>query len=144
MRGELNLPASRGRILKESEVTDFFDVLDWNRATSERTYIKFNYPPSTYLVIGQYKNVQPNSIVRSCALVSGSLTKEDAAAVFLEGLPDYEPHPLWWPNMYSPSWVADHPELGFRKRLSFRRDDSIVLQVGMYAKALTSPSEAKQ
>ncbi len=143
VRGELNLSPQRGRILKGSEVPGYAEVLDWGREKSERTYIKLTYPPSTYLVIAQYGHVQRHSIVRSCALVSSALTGEEAVRLFLEGLPEPHPRPVWWPNSYGPFQVADYPELGFRKSLRFRNDGSVVLQVGMYASPAVAPSSTE-
>jgi hypothetical protein len=65
-------------------------------------------------------------------LVSGSLSKQEAAGVFLEGLPDKEVSALWHPNMYFPQWTADHPDRCYRKRLKIRNDGSVVVEVGMY------------
>lgn len=132
IQGSLKLSPARGRVLRNNETTSFVDVIDWNRAKMRRTVVKLNTPSSTYLVFAEYKSVQPKSIAATCSLVSGYLSKEDAAAAFLEGLPPYEPRPRWVPNMYFPVWTADHPELGYRKRLRFRNDGSIVLEVGMY------------
>jgi hypothetical protein len=97
--------------------------------------VKLSEPPSTYLVITEYGSLQKNSIARSCALVSGSVSKQEAAAAYLENLPDKAATAMWRPNMYFPQWTSDHPELGYRKRLRFRDDGSIVLEVGMYPAA---------
>ena len=136
VQGALRLSSSRGRFLKNNEIPDFADIFQWGRQTTIQRVIKFSYPRSTYLAFADYKNVQPKSIVRVCALISAAMSKKQAAAVFLEGLPDKQILPVWWPNMYFPRWIADHPELGFRKSLRFRDDGSIVLQVGMYASAV--------
>jgi hypothetical protein len=135
VEGALNLSPERGRILKDREITDFVDVLDWSRAKAQRTVVKLSEAPSSYLVLAEYKNLQPKSIARSCALVSATVSKQEAAAAYLENLPDKAVTPIWWPNMYVPIWVSDHPEQGYRKRLRFRDDGSIVLEVGMYPAA---------
>jgi hypothetical protein len=139
IEGSLKLSPSRGRVLKESEITTFMDVFDWDRGTSRRVVVKLNYVPSTYLVFADYKHLQRNSIASSCTLVSGAVSHEEAAAAFLRGLPDSDdPQPKWWPNMHIPLWTADHPQLGYRKRLRFRDDGSILLQVGTYPTANTN------
>ena len=135
MQGSLKLTPARGRILKKREITDFLYLSDWGRPTGERTVVKLSDGPSSYIVFVEYKNLQRNSIARVCALVSGDVSKVEAAAAFLEGLPDKETPPLWWPNIRIPQWTSDHPELGFRKLLRFRSDGSTVLQVGMYPAA---------
>jgi hypothetical protein len=132
VEGSLRLSPERGRILKESEITTFVDLFEWGRATTRRTVIKLNNPPETYLVLADYTHLQRNSIANSCSLVSGRVSHEQAAAAFLEGLPDRNLLPYWMPNMNLPIWTADHPEAGYRKRLTFRNDGSIVLQIGLY------------
>ena len=135
VEGTLRLSPSRGRVLTDREITDFVQLRDGGRVKANRTVVKLNEPPSTYLVITEYGSLQRNSIARSCALVSASVSKQEAAAAYLDNLPDKAPTPKWWPNMYIPEWTSDHPELGYRKRLRFRDDGSIVLEVGMYPAA---------
>jgi hypothetical protein len=135
IEGSLKLNPSRGRILKGREVTDFVHLSDWGRPTSRRTVIKLKEGASSYIVLAEYKNLQPKSIARICALVSGDVSKEQAAMAYVEGLLNEEPRPRWWPDIYVPEWTSDHPELGYRKRLDFRSDGSIVLEVGMYPAA---------
>jgi hypothetical protein len=135
IEGSLKLSPDRGRVLKDREITDFMKVWDWYRGTSATTVVKLNQPASSYLVLAEYKNLQPKSIARSCALVSESVSKQEAATAYLQNLPDKTVTPTWWPNIYIPLWVSDHPELGYRKRLRFRDDGSIVLEVGMYPAA---------
>jgi len=96
--------------------------------------VKLSDAPHSYIVLAEYKNLQP-SIARSCALVSSDVSKKEAVAAYLEGLPDSEATPLWWPNVRVPQWISDHPQLGYRKLLRFRSDGSIVLEVGMYPAA---------
>jgi hypothetical protein len=134
IEGSLSLSPERGRVLENREITEFVDVLVWGRARS-RTVVKLTDAPHSYIVLGEYKDLQPKSIARSCALVSGDISKEQAAAAYLEGIPDSEALPLWWPNVRIPQWTSDHPELGYRKTLKFRTDGSIVLEVGMYPTA---------
>jgi hypothetical protein len=143
VQGSLKLSPTRGRILKEREITDFMDVVEGDRAIARKTVVKLVYPASTYLVLVEYKNLQPKSIRSTCALVSSAVSHEAAAGAFLEGLPAYEPRPAWIPNMYLRAWTADHPELGYRKRLRIRDDASVVLQVAMYASASTQSSLEK-
>jgi len=135
VEGSMRLSPSRGRVLKGREITDFVYIQDGGRTNAQRTVVKLNEPTSTYLVITEYGSLQKNSIARSCALVSGSVSKQEATAAYLENLPDKASIPMWQPNMYFPQWTSDHPELGYRKRLRFRDDGSIVLEVGMYPAA---------
>ena len=128
VEGSLKLSPDRGRILRKREITEFVDISDWGGATARRTVIKLNGAPSSYIVVTEYKGLQPKSIARSCALVSHDVSKDEAAAAYFEGLPEKETAPMWWP----PQWTSDHPELGYRKHLRFRGDGTIVLEVGMY------------
>src|ERR1051325_5405891 len=86
VHGTLRLTHERGRVLKPREVTDFVYLSDWGRPKGQSTVVKLSAGPSSYLVIKEYKNLQPNSIARVCALVSGDISKEEAAAAYLEGL----------------------------------------------------------
>ena len=132
-------------MLKEGEITSFVDIFDPGRATTRRIVIKLNKPAETYIVLADYSHVQPKSIANSCALISSTISHEQAAAAFLEGLPDRNLLPYWIPNMNLPIWTADHPELGYQKRLRFRNDGSIVLMIGLYPANFTNrKSEAKQ
>src|SRR4051812_32574121 len=88
IEGSLKITPERGRILKEREITDFVSVLDWGRAKASWTVVKLNGDPSSYIVFGEYKNLQPKSIARSCALVSSDVSKDEAAAAYLENLAD--------------------------------------------------------
>jgi len=135
VQGSLRLTPARGRILKDREITDFVYLSDWGWPTSRRTVVKLAGARSSYLVIAEYKNLQPRSLARMCALVSADISKDEAAATYLDGLPEKVTTPMWWPNIYVPQWTSDHPELGYRKRLRFRSDGSIVLEVGMYPAA---------
>jgi hypothetical protein len=145
VEGALKLSPETGRVLKESEITSFVDIFDPGRATTRRTVIKLNKPAQTYLVLADYTHLQPKSIANSCALISGTISHEQATTAFLEGLPDRNLLPYWMPNMNIPVWTADHPELGYKKRLAFRNDGSIVLIVGLYPTAATNhKSEPKQ
>ena len=130
VEGTLKLSPDTGRVLKEGEITSFVDIFDPGRATTRRIVIKLNKPAETYIVLADYSHVQPKSIANSCALISATISHEQAAAAFLEGLPDRNLLPYWIPNMNLPIWTADHPELGYQKRLRFRNDGSIVLMIG--------------
>ena len=132
MLGTLRLTPARGKILTDREITDFVYLSDWGRPAKQRTVVKLKGAPSSYIVIVEYKGLQRNSIARACALVSGDVSKEEAAAAYLEGLPDKVTFPMWWPNIHVPQWTADHPELGYRKLFRIRSDGSVLLQVGMY------------
>ena len=145
-QGILKLSKDEGRILKASELVDFVDVIDWNRVTAEHTVVKLTHPRSTYLIYAQYRDVQPNGISKVCVLVSRAMTKQQAAAALLEGSPDVEPKITWWPNMYFPEWTIDLPKLGHRKRMRFRNDGSILLEVAMYGASLDNqtPLETKK
>lgn len=142
--GSLKLSPDRGRVLNESEITTFVDLFEWGRPTTRRTVIKLNSPPETYLVLADYTRLQPKSIANACSLVSGTISHEQAAAAFLEGLPDHNLLPYWMPNMNLPIWTSDHPELGYRKRLTFRNDGSITLQIGLYPTKDTRKKPEKQ
>jgi hypothetical protein len=145
IEGSLKLSPDKGRVLKEGEITSFVDIFDVGRATTRRTVIKLNQPPETYLVLADYTHLQSKSIASSCALVSGSIPHDQATAAFLDGLPDRNLLPYWIPNMNLPTWTADHPELGYRKKLAFRNDGSIVLQIGLYpATSNNHKAELKQ
>jgi hypothetical protein len=144
VEGSLTLSRSRGRILKGNEITDFVRISDGGRSNAQRTVVKLNAPPSTYLVITEYGNLQKNSIARSCALVSGSLTTKEAMYAFLDGLPVPKPRPAWWPDLVSSNLVADYPERGFRKSIRFRNDGSVVLTVGIYANVDKRNSRSEQ
>jgi hypothetical protein len=133
VEGSFKLSPSRGRIISPSEHKyNFIDYLAAGQSIAKRTIVKLNEPPKTYLIFTEYKQLQPGSIARTCALDSNSVSKRQAMAVFLEGLPDKNLSPKWIPNMYEPIWNADHPELGYRKLFRFRDDGSTVLEIGMY------------
>jgi hypothetical protein len=133
IEGSFKLSPSRGRILRPSEHKYvFIDYLAVGESIAKRTIVKLNEPPKTYLIFTEYKQLQPRSIARTCALDSNSVSKREAMAAFLEGLPDKDLSPKWIPNMYLPVWNSDHPELGYRKLFRFRDDGSTVLEIGMY------------
>ena len=131
VQGSLRLSADRGRLLRKSEITDFVYISDFGRGKARRTVVKLNGAPSSYIVVAEYKDLQPKSIARSCALVSHDVSKADALGAYLDGLPDKVTPPMFWP----PQWMSDHPELGYRKRLRFRGDGTAILEVGMYPTA---------
>ena len=95
IQGTLKLSPERGRILKESEITDLMRVWDWGRPMVQRTVVQLSGIPSSYLVFAEYKHLQPRSIGRSCTLVSKSVSQREGMAAFLEGLPDKDVHPKW-------------------------------------------------
>jgi len=130
VEGALKLSPDRGRVLRKREITDFVYMPDFGRA-KHRTVVKLNGAPSSYIVVTEYKDLQPKSIARSCALVSHDVSKAEALGAYLDGLPDKVTPAMYWP----PQWTSDHPELGYRKRLRFRGDGTAVLEVGMYRAA---------
>jgi hypothetical protein len=138
IEGSFKLSPSRGRILTPREHNYvFYDYLAWGQTVANRTIVKLNNPPKTYLIFIEYKQLQPKSIARTCALDSNSVSKREAMGAFLEGLPDKDVSPQWIPDMYLPVWNSDHPELGYRKLFRFRDDGSVVLEIGMYPAAAT-------
>jgi hypothetical protein len=141
VQGTLKLSPERGRILKEYELTDFTSVLRWGRPTKNKTVIKFNDPPATYLVFADYGKAQPKSIARECIVVSRVITLDDAMAALIGTAPDLEPRLTWISNMYLREWTIDAPRRGFRARMRVRDDRSILLDVGSYETAIpTLPS----
>jgi hypothetical protein len=118
--------------LKPGEPYNFIDHLALGESIARRTIVKLNDAPSSYLLFTEYKQLQPRSIARTCALDSNSVSKREAMGAFLEGLPEKDVSPRWIPDMYEPIWESDHPELGYRKLFRFRDDGSIVLEIGMY------------
>ena len=135
IEGSLKLSPSRGRILKPDEPYNFLDYLAWGQSIASRTIVKLADKPISYLILIEYKQLQPKSVARTCTLDSNSVSKREAMGAFLEGLPDKDVSPQWVPDMYLPVWTSDHPELGFRKLLRFRDDGSIVLEIGIYPTA---------
>ena len=132
VEGSFKLSPERGRVLKPSEPYNFLDYLAFAESISHRTIVKLKEPPSTYLILTEYKQLQPQSIARTCALDSSSVSKREAMGAFLEGLPDKDLSPRWIPDMYEPIWTAHHPELGYSKLFRYRDDGSTVLEIGMY------------
>jgi hypothetical protein len=132
IEGSFKLSPSRGRVLKPGEPYNFIDYLAFPESIAHRTIVKLSEPPSTYLILTEYKQLQPRSIARTCALDSNSVSKREAMGAFLDGLPDKNLSPKWIPDMYEPIWTADHPELGYSKLFRYRDDGSTVLEIGMY------------
>jgi hypothetical protein len=144
-RGELRLNPERGRILKDSEAGEFVDVLNWGRAVAQRTVVKFTYPPSTFMIIAQFRNVQPKGVARVCVLVSKVLTDADASRALIETNPEIRPRQTWIPDVLVPEWTVDVPKQGYRKRMAVRRDGSTLLEVATYASdPNTPPSPARR
>ena len=139
-QGSLNLTKRKGRILKSHEITDFMDVVDWSRVTSQHKVIALDYPRATYVIFAEYKELQPKSIANVCVVISPSISRVDAAAALREGTPNIEPKTTWRPNMYFPEWTIDLPKLGYRKRMKFWNDDSVLLEVAMYASSKVRPT----
>jgi len=132
IEGSFQLSPARGRVLRPGEPYNFLDYLAYPESISHRTIVKLSEPPSTYLIFTEYKQLQPGSIARTCALDSNSVSKREAMGAFLEGLPDKEVSPKWIPDMYEPIWTVNHPELGYSKQFRYREDGSTVLEIGMY------------
>jgi hypothetical protein len=132
IEGSFKLSPARGRVLKPSEPYNFLDYLAYPESISHRTIVKLSEPPSTYLILTEYKQLQPGSIARTCALDSSSVSRREAMGAFLEGLPDKDVSPRWIPDMYEPIWTVNHPELGYSKQFRYREDGSTVLEIGMY------------
>jgi hypothetical protein len=132
-RGALKLTPDRGRVLKDSEAGEYVDVLHWGRAVAERTVVKFTYPPSTYMIIAQFRDVQPKGIARVCVLISKVLTDSDASRALVETTPEIPARQTWVPDVMIPEWIVDVPKQGYRKRMAVRRDGSTLLEVATYA-----------
>jgi hypothetical protein len=144
-RGALRLTPDRGRVLKESEIGEFVDVLHWGRAVARRTVVKFTYPPSTYMVVAEFKDVQPKGVAKVCILISKILTDADASRALVETTPDIPPRQTWVPDVMVPEWIVDVPKQGYRKRMAVRHDGSTLLEVATYASAASSSSsQARQ
>lgn len=131
VQGQFKLSPERGRILTKEEDVPFANVLPTRPQTQHMT-VKLAYPPQTYLVFAQYEHLQPHSIARECALVSGSITKHDAMAALMATAPGVNPEITYIPIMYLPEWTIDQPGKGFRSRMNLREGGSIILDVGMY------------
>lgn len=139
VEGSLKLTPSRGRVLGPGEFDDFSDFLAWGQSQSRQTVIKLNDGPFNYIILTEYQHLQPGSVARTCALLSRSVSKREAMAAYVDGLPEKVVTSDWIPDMYVNKWTSDHPELGYRKLLRFRDEDrAIVLEIGMY------PSSAAQ
>ena len=135
--GHIAVPPDRGRILRDSELTDFADFIRW-RATRGKTVVKFNYPRGTFLIFADYKHVQPKGIGRECIVVSRVLSLEDAVRGIVWTAPDLYPSRTWG------GWAIDVPERGFRARAIVRSDRSMLLELGTYASVLKpTTSEAR-
>lgn len=137
--GSLKLTPARGRILKDKEVGEFTQVLDWGRPFAHRTVVKFTYPPSTYMIFADYKDLQPKGFSRVCILVSKVLTDRDASRALTETTPDITPRQTWIPDMRIPEWIVDVPQQGYRKRMAVRDDGSTLLEVATYTAAAEAP-----
>src|SRR4051794_7313335 len=87
-QGSLKLTPDRGRVLKDSEAAEFINGFSWGRVVAERTAIEFTNPPSTWMAIIQFRDVQPKGIARLCVLVSKVLTDADASRALIETTPE--------------------------------------------------------
>jgi hypothetical protein len=144
-RGALKLTPERGRVLKDSEAGEFVNGFSWGRVVAERTVIQFTYPPSTYMAILQFRDVQPKGIARLCVLVSKVLTDEDASRALIETTPEIRPRQTWVPDMLIPEWTVDVPKQGYRKRMAVGRDGWTSLEVATYASPPSTPTpQARQ
>jgi hypothetical protein len=144
-QGSLKLTPERGRVLKDSEAAEYVDALSWGRAVTQRTVVVFTYPPSTYMAIAQFRDVQPKGIARICVLVSKVLTDADASRALIETTPEIPPRQTWVPDMLVPEWTVDVPKQGYRKRMAVRHDGSTLLEVATYASdPSTPPPQARQ
>ncbi|MFL6863296.1 MAG: hypothetical protein ACJ8DZ_09875 [Allosphingosinicella sp.] len=144
-RGALRLTPERGRILKDTEVGEFTQVLDWGRRFAKRTVVKFTHPRSTYMIIAEYDELQPKGFSRVCVLVSKILSDRDASRALIESTPEIRPLQTWIPDMHVPEWILDVPKQGYRKRMAVRDDGSILLEVATYAVDPSTPSsQARQ
>jgi hypothetical protein len=129
--GEINLRKSGGRIVSEKDVPKHTAV-SYTALISKRTFIEFAKPRSTYLILTEFKHVQPRGIANTCAVVSYIISRSDAAQALVETTPDVKPKQTWIPAMYLPEWTVDLPKRGFRKSLWFRDNGWMVLEVAMY------------
>ena len=132
--GAVRLSAHRGRILPWKQVPDYADILDWSKSTTQKKAIRFDGLPSTYLVFADYRDPQPRSIAKTCVVVSRAISKRDATEVFLETARSSEAEPKCATQYCWREWTIDRPELGYRKRLKFRDDGSVLLEVATYAR----------
>jgi hypothetical protein len=131
--GKLTLPASRGEVLRGERAELAAGRFYTYGKALNRQMIKFNYPRRTYLSIADYVPVSAKSFVKSCMLVSNSLTTLDASRAMTWNIDKGEANPFWIPDMFLRVWTYDRPDLGFRKRMWIRDDKSILLEVATYA-----------
>ncbi|SRR5258708_594187 len=132
IEGSLKLSPSRGRIVKPDAHLDVVDFVTPDGSIASQTAVELYGARSTFLIITEYQRLQPKSIAKSCVLVSRSVSKREAMAAYLEGIPEKVVTPDWIPNMYLSTWTSDHPELGFRKKLGSRENGRIVLAIGTH------------
>ena len=142
--GELHLPASRGRMLRESEFPPIADVLPFLRKSLNHKVIKFIFPPKTYLVLADFQAVTKRSVVRTCTVVSKAITTSDASRALTWNIGKGEARAGCIPNMYRREWTYDRPDDGYRKRMRIRDDKSVLIEVANYANIpQTNVSEKK-
>ncbi|MEO6432441.1 MAG: hypothetical protein ABIO29_00480 [Sphingomicrobium sp.] len=134
-KGVLKLPASKGRVLKGKEADQIAGRYFWSTVGEGDIVVRFNYPARTFLLIGNRRRTSSISIVRSCIVVSYSMTTFDASRAMTWNIDKGEAKPLWWPDMFFPTWTYDRPDLGFKKILSLDEDKAVRLSVLTYANA---------
>lgn len=132
VQGQFRLSPERGRILKNSEETDFTDILFTSNMT-RHDIVKLNYPPESYLIFAQWGHRQANSTTSECILLSRSITKHDAMAALMTTVPGEDPKVDY--QMIFPAWIIDQPKKGFFSRMYIKEGGTIVLEVGMYNKS---------
>ena len=135
VEGTFALSPLRAKVVPERELHHFIDFVAGAQSIDKRTVIKLAGVRSSYLVITEFRHLQPHSIARTCAIDSRAVSKQEAMASYIHNLPEAEIRRDWVPNMYEDKWTADHPELGYQKQLRFRDDGSIVLEIGTYSAA---------
>ena len=131
--GELRLPASRGRILETKEIPPIADVLPYFRKAHSHKVIRFNYPPSTFMVLADFDALTKRSVVRTCTVISTAITTSDATRALTWNIDKGEARARWIPDMYLREWIYDRPDRGYRKRMRLRDDKSVLIEVATYA-----------
>ena len=131
-RGGIQSFAGTRTSLEAERAIHFLDYLAFPESISHRTIVKLKDPPSTYLILTEYKQLFSRGASRGrSALNSSSVSKREAMGAS-RGAAGQGSFPRWIPDMYEPIWTARHPELGYSKLFRFRDDGSTVLEIGMY------------
>ncbi|HWU92490.1 MAG TPA: hypothetical protein VN106_04500 [Sphingomicrobium sp.] len=131
VQGALKLSPGRARVLKDSEVPPFADVLD-KSGLAKLVVVQMYYPPATYLVSGRYDHLQKHSIANQCVVISRVLNKVDAMTALMATAPKAKPVVTYHPVMYFPEWTIDQPKQGFMSRMRINDDNSILIEVATY------------